>query len=69
MAIQRPPMTFDASQRGQKWQKESQLELIWGSEPNAENAVIQYYKGPTLLHAGNTMVKGSVFVHNEMNPK
>ena len=44
MALQRPPMVFDVSQIGQPWHKGSHLELIWGSEPNAENAVVQYYK-------------------------
>ena len=57
-------MIFDASKIGQPWHKDSYLDLMVGSDPDAENAVIQYYKGPTLLHAGNTMVRGSVFVHN-----
>ena len=69
MAIQRPQMIFEANEIGKPWTKGSFLELTWGSNPNSPNAVIQYYKGPTLVHAGNTMVKGTVFVHSEKNPE
>ena len=62
MVIQRPPMSFNASKIGEQWNKDSFLELMWGSDPNAQGAVIQYYKGPQLLHAGKAMVKGVVFV-------
>ena len=69
MAIQRSPMVFSARGIGQKWTQQSNLELIWGSNPNSPNAVIQYFKGPTLFHARNVMVKGTVFVHSDKNPK
>ena len=68
MALQRPPMTFDTSDTGKQWSKDMFLELMWGSDPKASDAVIQYYKTPKLFHAGKTMTKGSVFVHNELNP-
>ena len=69
MTLQRPPMTFDTSDVGKQWTKDMFVELMWGSDPKVPDAVIQYYKSPKLLHAGNTMAKGSVFVHNELNPK
>ena len=56
-------MCFDASTMGQRWNNDPFLELAWGSDPNDQDAVIQYYKGPKLLHEDKVMVKGTVFVH------
>ena len=68
MVLQRPPMRFDDSQTRQPWKDDRNLELAWGSDPNAPNATIRYYKMPRLLHGDKQMVKGSVFVHNTNCP-
>ena len=67
MIIQRPRMSFEASRVGHPWRDDGYAELMWGSNPKAPGAIIQYYKSPRLLHGDKPMVKASVFVHNKIN--
>ena len=64
MVLQRPPMSFDSTHDRKSWKNNGLLELMWGSNPNAPGAVIQYYKCPVLIHGDKTMAKGSVLVHS-----
>ena len=62
MAIQVPPLNFDASQMGDTWTEDGSLEAVPGPKSSGGGAVIQYYKAPKLMHGHVVLVKGSVFV-------
>ena len=67
MAIQKPPMFFEASRVGEDWIEDGYAELMPGSNPKARSAKIVYYKHPALVFNDETLVKACVFVNNLMN--
>ena len=60
MTIQRPPMTFDFTEKGfdEKYQ-----ELFWGSVNDADANVCVVF--PLLKHGGRVMGKGKIYLYKE----